>query len=166
MGSVTNHQTRLPRAASSLALNASRDGASTTSLDNLLQCFTTLCVKNFLLIPNINLPCLSLKPFPLVLWLSTMGCKSPAELFSVAFKKVWHLYWHRLSKCDEVSGTVSLFGWCPWARKESLRRCYPMNWRKLCYLYVKVFSGGFQYEQWPNLTIFLLDEIWQDHSPA
>ena len=33
---VANHQTRLPRATSSLALNASRDGASTTSLGNLL----------------------------------------------------------------------------------------------------------------------------------
>jgi len=29
---VTNQQTRLPRATSSLALNASRDGASTASL--------------------------------------------------------------------------------------------------------------------------------------
>jgi len=64
---VANHQTRLPRATSSLALNASRDGASTTSLGNLFQCVTTLCVKNFLLISNLNLPCLSLKPFPLVL---------------------------------------------------------------------------------------------------
>ena len=35
---VTNHQTRLPRATSSLALNASRDGASTNSLGNLFQC--------------------------------------------------------------------------------------------------------------------------------
>ena len=32
---VTNHQPRLPRATSSLALNASRDGASTASLGNL-----------------------------------------------------------------------------------------------------------------------------------
>jgi len=32
---VANHQTRLPRATSSLALNASRDGASTASLGNL-----------------------------------------------------------------------------------------------------------------------------------
>jgi len=32
---VANHQTRLPRATSRLALNASRDGASTTSLGNL-----------------------------------------------------------------------------------------------------------------------------------
>ena len=53
---VTNHQTRLPRATSSLALNASRDGASTTSLGNLFQCVTTLFVKNFLLISNLNLP--------------------------------------------------------------------------------------------------------------
>jgi len=29
-------------------------------------------VKNFLLISNLNLPCLSLKPFPLVLSLSTL----------------------------------------------------------------------------------------------
>ena len=63
---VSNHQTRLPRATSSLALNASRYGASTASLGNLFQCVTTLCVKNFLLISNLNLPCRSLRPFPLV----------------------------------------------------------------------------------------------------
>jgi len=34
---VANHQPRLPRATSSLALNASRDGASTASLDNLFS---------------------------------------------------------------------------------------------------------------------------------
>ena len=44
---VTNHHTRLPRATSSLALNAFRDGASTASLGNLFQCFTTLWVRNF-----------------------------------------------------------------------------------------------------------------------
>ena len=32
-----------------------------------VQCVTTLWGKNFLLISNLNLPCLSLKPFPLVL---------------------------------------------------------------------------------------------------
>jgi len=36
-------------ALSSLALNASREGASTTSLGNLFQCLTTLTVKNFLI---------------------------------------------------------------------------------------------------------------------
>ena len=63
---VANHQTRLPRATSSLALNISRDGSSTISLGNLFQCDTTLWGKNFLLIANLNLPCLSLKPFPYV----------------------------------------------------------------------------------------------------
>jgi len=67
---VANQQTRLPKAISSLALNASRDGASTTSLGNLFQYIITLCVKNFLQISNLNLPCLSLRPFPLVLPLS------------------------------------------------------------------------------------------------
>jgi len=64
MCSVSNHQPRLPRATSSLALNASRDGASTTSLGNLFQCVTTPWVKNFFLISNLNLPCLSLKLRP------------------------------------------------------------------------------------------------------
>jgi len=50
---ATNHQTRLPRATSSLALNASRDGASTASLGNLFQCVTTLWVKN---IASHNIP--------------------------------------------------------------------------------------------------------------
>jgi len=70
MCGVTKQQTRLPRATSSLALSASRDGASTTILGNLFQCITTLWVRSFLLVSNLNLPCLSLKPFPLILLLS------------------------------------------------------------------------------------------------
>ena len=62
---VANHQKRLSRATSSLALNASTNGISTTSLGKL-QCVTTLQVKKILLISNRNLPCLSLKPFSLV----------------------------------------------------------------------------------------------------
>ena len=46
-----------------------RDGVSTSSLG---KCVTTLCVKNFLLISNLNFPHLNLKPFPLVLSLSTL----------------------------------------------------------------------------------------------
>jgi len=37
------------RAPSSLTLTVSRDGASTASQGNLLQCFTTFIVKNLLL---------------------------------------------------------------------------------------------------------------------
>ena len=51
---VANQQTRLPRATSSLALNACRDGASTTSLGNLFQDITTLWGKKFLLVSNLN----------------------------------------------------------------------------------------------------------------
>ena len=47
MRRVTNHETRLPRVTSSLALYASRDGASTTSLGNMFQCVIT---------PSENLP--------------------------------------------------------------------------------------------------------------
>jgi len=42
---VANQQPRLPRATSSLALNASRDGASTASLGNLFQCHHPLSEK-------------------------------------------------------------------------------------------------------------------------
>jgi len=62
---VANEQTRLPRATSSLALNVSSNGASTTFLGNLFQCITTLCVKNFLLISNLNLLCLREEEWPL-----------------------------------------------------------------------------------------------------
>jgi len=40
------NSTRLLRAPSSLALNVSGDGASTTSLGYLFQCFPTLSIKN------------------------------------------------------------------------------------------------------------------------
>jgi len=74
------HQTRLLRAPSSLALNTARDGAATAYLGNLCQCFTTLMVKNFFLISNLNLPSSSLDPFPLVLSLHTL-VKSPSPSF-------------------------------------------------------------------------------------
>ena len=60
-------QIRLPKALFILALKVSRDGESTKSLGNLFQCLTTLTVKDFFLIRNLNLFSLSLKPFPLVL---------------------------------------------------------------------------------------------------
>jgi len=41
---------------SNLALNTAREWASTASLDNLHQCLTTLILKNFCLIPNLNVP--------------------------------------------------------------------------------------------------------------
>ena len=41
--------------------------APTTSLGNLFQCLTTLTVKDFFLISNLNIPSSSLKPFLLVL---------------------------------------------------------------------------------------------------
>ncbi len=44
MGKIANHQIRLPRAPSYLALNTSRDGAATAAT------FTTLFVKNVLVI--------------------------------------------------------------------------------------------------------------------
>ena len=84
---------RLP----SLALNASKDGASTISLDNLFQCITTLWVKNLFLLSNLNLPCLSLKPFPLVLSLAPpMGCSpsclyAPLKYWKTTMRSPWSL---------------------------------------------------------------------------
>ncbi|NXI87820.1 MZT2A protein, partial [Rhipidura dahli] len=44
-----------------LALDISRDGAATASLGILFQGLTTLTVKNFFPIPDLNLPSISLK---------------------------------------------------------------------------------------------------------
>jgi len=60
------------RAPSNLALNFSRDGVSTASLGNLLQCFTTLILKKFFVISSLNLPSLRLKPLLLVLSQQTL----------------------------------------------------------------------------------------------
>ena len=48
-----------------------------------VQCLTTLWGKNFLLISNLILPCLSLKTFPLILLLSTLiNSHSPSCLYA------------------------------------------------------------------------------------
>jgi len=52
------------RALSSLTLSVSKDGAFAASVGNLF--LTTLTVKDFFLVSNLNLPSLCLKPFPLV----------------------------------------------------------------------------------------------------
>jgi len=62
------NQTRLLRAPCNLAW----DGASTTSLGNLCQGFTTLSVKKFFFMSRLNLPSFSLKPSPLVLLLEAL----------------------------------------------------------------------------------------------
>ena len=59
------HQPRPLRAPSNLALNVPRDGASTSSLGNPFQGFTTLMVNNFFLLSSVNLP--------------SLGCASAAE---------------------------------------------------------------------------------------
>jgi len=58
-------------------LNPSRDGDSTTALGSLVQRLTTLSVKTFFPISNLNPPCHSLRPLPLVLSLVTWE-KRPA----------------------------------------------------------------------------------------
>lgn len=61
------------RAPSVLALYIYRDGASTTPLENLPQCFNILIIKKpFFLIPNLYLSSLSFKPLPSVLLEQTL----------------------------------------------------------------------------------------------
>ena len=54
-----------------------------------VQCVTTLWGKNFLLISNLNLPCLSLKPFPLVL-MDASALRWPEECQNGNFKMFWN----------------------------------------------------------------------------
>ena len=64
---------RLDGSLSNLVLNTVRDGASTASVGSLFQHLTTLIVKNFPLISNLNLPFLcqseedQVRPYGLVI---------------------------------------------------------------------------------------------------
>ena len=102
---VANHQSRLPRATSSLALDAPSLDAFTTYLGNLFQCITTLWVKNFLLISNLSQPCLSLRLFLLILPLSTLtNSRSPSCLYAsfkywkATMRSPWSLLFSKLNK--------------------------------------------------------------------
>ena len=64
----------------------------------LFQCLTTLTVKDFFLIPNLNLLSLSLKPFSLVLLPQTLlkshpslSCSSSLRYLKVALRSVQNL---------------------------------------------------------------------------
>jgi len=72
MGRDPFHQPRVLQAPSNLALSTAREGAATASLGNLGQGLSTLTVKNFFLISNLNLPTYSLKPLPLALSLHAL----------------------------------------------------------------------------------------------
>ena len=63
-------------------------GVHNLLLGQPVQCVTTLCVKKFLLISNLNLSCLSLKPFPLVLLLSALVNSHSCSFLYAPFK-----YW-------------------------------------------------------------------------
>ena len=80
------------RAPSSLTLSVSRNGASTTSLGNLCQCLTTLTVKNFYLISNLNLPSLSLEPFLLVLSQQTLLKSLSLSFLQTSFHIISNLH--------------------------------------------------------------------------
>jgi len=84
MGRVANHYTRLPRIPSKLALNASRDGVSTTSMGNLFQHLTTLSEKKIFLISNLNLPNFKLKSFPLSLGGNVLLLSDHAKSWSLS----------------------------------------------------------------------------------
>ena len=70
------------------------------TLKHTFQCVTTLCVKSCLLITNLNLPCLTSKPFPLVLSLSTL-LNSRCPLLLMRSLRV-------LEGCHELSPELSL----------------------------------------------------------
>ena len=53
---------------------------------NLFQCLTTLTVKDFFLISNLNLPSLSLKPLPLVLLPQTLKKRLSPSFLLLPFR--------------------------------------------------------------------------------
>ena len=95
--------------------------ASAASLGNLCQCFTTLMVKNFLLISNLNLPSFSLQPFPLVLSLHTL-VKSPSPGTS------WGIVCSRWKKCPKSFMLRLLCGICKGLFWENISRITYFKW--------------------------------------
>jgi len=73
---------------STYLLITSRDGDSTTALDRLFQCLTTLLVKKFLLISNLNLPWHNLRLFPLVLVTCYLGKDTDPHFATTSFQVV------------------------------------------------------------------------------
>ena len=67
-------------------LNVSKHKASTTSLCNLFQCFTTLTVEILFLMSSLNLCHSSLKPFPLVLSPQTVLKSMPPSYSQPPFR--------------------------------------------------------------------------------
>lgn len=66
MGRSTSDQIKLPKSPSSLALNTSKDGASTASLGDLFQCLIPLVAEKFFLEIRLNPAYFNLKPLLLV----------------------------------------------------------------------------------------------------
>ena len=84
MGRAVLHQISLPRAPPNLALNTSRDGASTASVGSPCQSLTSLWIKNFFLTSNLNLLSFTYKTLPLVLSREERGRKvGPASGISI-----------------------------------------------------------------------------------
>lgn len=110
MARDTFHYTRLLKASPSLALNASRHGASKVSQSNLFQCLTTPTVKNFFLTSNLNLSSFNFNPYPLVV---LMYLHAPCKLQCLQALYPW----------DESRNGRCLFSPCVWQMWEGNRVC-------------------------------------------
>jgi len=114
-------------------LNAPREGTSTASLGNLSQCLTTLTVKNFLLISNLNPPSSSLKPFLLVLSLPAQFLPSfpvaPLQVLESCF--ISYLFWalrHKSIPFKKASDKKKGNLYAPWARYFFVAELHPLMW--------------------------------------
>ena len=100
-------QSQLPRSTSRQLLTLSKDGKSTTSGVNLLQCSVTLREKKCFLMFRGNILCLSLCPVPLVLSLgSTRESLAPFSLH-LPFRYWWDPPWD-FSLLNSPSSLISL----------------------------------------------------------
>lgn len=105
-------------------LNTSRDGNSTPILGSLFQCLPTLSMRTFILISNLNLPCYSLRPFPLVLSWSAEnftsignGRKKPKNISIIILKYLFKLIGRIIQKNpllhQQKSITKTIYWSCP-----------------------------------------------------
>jgi len=109
MGRDPFHQPRVLPALSNLALNPASEPLHQASLASLGQGLIALRVKNFFLIPNLNLCSFSLKPSPLVLSLQapvtspSAAPSQPLQALAAALRSPGSLLFSRLTSPSSPS---------------------------------------------------------------
>jgi len=118
------------------SFNTSQAGDSATSLGSLFQCLITLLVKEFFLMPNLNLHWCNFRLFPLILslvtWEKSLTPKMKQLLDSgirLQFSQLHRPPDRRSADRGSLDGSTSLCaGSCAWRREKGEHTYMAMQW--------------------------------------